>query len=145
MRDYSLIPMTPHKWENWDCCPDHLRIDLNHKTLKIQDYSGNRYASNEIGLEFGLNQMEAKVAIRMLLGKDIAHKTDATMREAMTRYRALIPANCQTVYRYAETHHHSKNHMFKLIKKYNLQPLAVLSKFMYYDVNDLNAIFEKGL
>ena len=50
MRDYSTITLTRHKWENWDCCPEHLRIDLNHHADMINHnqqtayMSGTRYA-----------------------------------------------------------------------------------------------------
>jgi hypothetical protein len=145
MRDYSLIPMTPHKWENWDCCPDQLRIDLNHKPCRIQEYSGNRYASNEIGVEFGLNQMEAKLAVRMYLGKDMAHKTDATMRAAMQAYVSLIPKGADTIHRFCRDFHHSVHHMERLVKKYQPEPVAVLNVFKYYDVATMHSIFEQGL
>jgi hypothetical protein len=145
MRDYSKIAITRHKWENWDCCPEHLRIDLNHKVARSQEYSEMRYSANEIGALYKLNQLEAKFASRLHHGKNINQRTEESLHAAMINYLALIPKGSLTLRQHALEYKHSPAYLHKLVKKYGIEPVAVMGEIVYYDTQVLEHFYKKGL
>jgi hypothetical protein len=148
MRDYSLIPITPHKWENWDCCPDHLRIDMNHKTVTEPRCRDDGNATRDLAFRHGLNAIETKAAF-ILAGISGHAWQKRRSRDhdlvdlAMINYKAMIPANGITLAAYDKKYHRSQTWIIKLVKERGIQPIAKLVDMSYYAVEDIHSLYKE--
>lgn len=149
MRDYSTIPLTRHNWENWGCCcPEHLRIDLNHQVSTCpRDFSlgtDTFYIANK----HGLNSMETKAAfiIAGISGRKFlkvrANNPDI-VEAAMIHYKSLIPSNGITLSAYDKLYHRSQTWIIKLVKERGIQPIAQLVDMRYYAVEDIHSLYKE--
>lgn len=148
MRDYSSIPLTRHKWENWDCCPEHLRIDLDHKTRTEPRHFGTGTDTLYLASRHGLNTQETKAAFQIagISGRQFLRlrSTQPELVEAaMIHYKTLIPPNGITLSAYDKLYHRSQTWMIKLVKERGIQPIAQLGDMRYYAIEDIHSFYKE--
>ena len=148
MRDYSTIPLTRHKWEDWDCCPEHLRIDLNHKTPVEPEHSSASTDTVYLANKHGLNTQETKAAFILagISGRKflrVRARQPELVEAAFIKYKAMIPSNGITLPRYDKKYHRSQTWIIKLLKETTIQPIAKLGDMSYYAVEDIHSLYKE--